>query len=91
MCEKLGLEFHSTIRQPTNIVGELLCGYEPSMTENIVGDGNCIFRCLSKIITGSQESHSQLRDIIVSFIASEGTTKLAGIFDKSVQLQSSTF
>ena len=41
VCEKLGLEFHSIIRHSTNIVGEL-CGYESSMTENIVGDGNCL-------------------------------------------------
>ena len=47
MCEKLGLEFHSAIRQFTNIVGELLCGSELSMSENIVGDGDCLFRCFS--------------------------------------------
>ena len=37
ICEKLGPEFDSPISQPNNIVGELLCGYEHSMTENILG------------------------------------------------------
>ena len=45
--------------------------------ENIIGDRNCLFRYLSKIITGNQESHFQLRSIISHLIASEGTTKLA--------------
>ena len=78
-CSKLGLTFQSSIRQPSNI-GQPISDYEPWQTEDIDGDGNCLFRCLSKILTGSQESHIQVRRIVASFIASEGTTRLGWYF-----------
>ena len=79
-CNILGLTFDSVSRQPSNIVGRPLSGYEPYETEDIKRDGNCLFRCLSKIITGSQNSHLQLRSLIARFIASEGTSKLGWCF-----------
>ena len=79
-CNLLGITFESTCEQPSNIVGRSLRDYEPSKTETIIGDGNCLFRCLSKINTGSENSLLQLRCIISRFIASEGTTKLGWYF-----------
>ena len=79
-CNLLGITFESACKQPSHIVGRSLRDYEPSKTEAIIGDGNCIFRGLSKIITGSENSDLQLRCIISRFIASEGTTKLGGYF-----------
>ena len=70
-CNLLGITFESTCEQPSNIVGRPLRDYEPSKTEAVIGDGNCLFRCLSKINTGSENSHLQLRCIISRFIASE--------------------
>ena len=76
----MGLPFHSISKQPVNYNGKLLENYEPWETENIVGDGNCLFRCFSHIITGSQNSHPQLRAIIAHFIASEGISRLGWYF-----------
>ena len=76
----LGITFESTCKQPSHIVGRSVRDYEPSKTEFIIGDGNCLFRYLSKIIPGSEGSHLQLRCIISRFIASEGTTKLGWHF-----------
>ena len=46
-----------------------------------LADGNCLYtRCLSKILTGEQDDHIQLRTLISHFIASEGTTRLAWYF-----------
>ena len=90
MCNFLGLTFDLVSKQPSNIVGRLLRDFEPYETDDIVGDGNCLFRCLSKIITGSQDSHLQLRSLISRFIASEGTSKLGWYF-KSKQTTSSKY
>ena len=74
-CNILGLIFESVIKQPFNIVGQPLRNFEPWQTEKIGRDGNCLFRCLSQILTGNQINHLKLRSIISRFIASEGTTK----------------
>ena len=79
-CAMLGLTYQTNCRQPDHLIDEPLYRYQPWETEAIVGDGNCLFRCLSKIITGEQDSHQQLRRIISNFIASEGTTKLGWYF-----------
>ena len=72
MCEKLGLVYESSIKQPENLVGGRISEFQTWETESIRGDGNCFFRCLSKILTGNDNSHIQLRAIIAKFIASEG-------------------
>ena len=82
-CAMHGLTFHSVCRQPDHLLNEQLSKYQPWETEDIVGDGNCLFRCLSKIITGSQENHSTLRSIISNYMASEGTTQMGWYFRQS--------
>ena len=76
----LAISFESVCRQPPSIVRQSLSGFEPFETEHIEGDGNCLFRCLSKLVTGSGNSHLQIRSIISRFIASEGTRKLGCYF-----------
>ena len=36
---------------------------------NIQGDGNCLFRCLSLMLFGTQDRHFDVRTILVKFIA----------------------
>ena len=79
-CQYFGLHFRSLIRQPENLVGKPLSLYEPWETESIKADGNCLYRCLSKILTGEQDNHTQLRFLISRFIASEGTSILSWYF-----------
>ena len=38
--------------------------------KQIAGDGNCLFRAISFIITGSEQQHSRLRDILVGYMLS---------------------
>ena len=40
----------------------------PTTFTRIVGDGNCLFRALAHIITGSEEQHMDVRRGIVSHI-----------------------
>ena len=56
-CQLYGLQFESIIRQPENLVGKSLSGYQPLETERIAGDGNCLYRYFLKIMTGSQDYH----------------------------------
>ena len=41
---------------------------KPLPTCRTVGDGNCLFRAFSHILTGSQDYHSQIREHIVTFM-----------------------
>ena len=84
MCERLGLVYQHSIIQPLNLVGERISYNKAGDTESIQADGNCFFRCLSKILTGNENSHIQLRAIISRFIASERTTQLAWYFRQKV-------
>ena len=79
-CRLLNLTFDSLSNQPTNFIGQQLCYCRPWETETIIGDGNCLFRCLSQIITGNQHEHLKIRSIIANFIASKGTSQLAWYF-----------
>ena len=80
MCHLLGLTFESSSKQPFNIVGEPLRKYEPWEKDEISGDGNCLFRCFSQILTGNQSSHLKIRSIISRFLASEGARQLQWYF-----------
>ena len=42
----------------------------PILTKSIYGDGNCLFRCFSYIITGSQEHHMAVRSALVDHMVS---------------------
>ena len=79
-CVLLGITFKSVGKQPSDLVGKPLSKYEPELTGKIKGDGNCLFRSLYKIITGSENSHLQIHSIICRFFSSEGTTKLGWYF-----------
>ena len=78
----LKLSFHSVSKQPSQ-VNQTLSDYRPWETASIGKDGNCFFRCLSHIITGNQDSHSELRELIAHFIASEGASKLGWYLEHS--------
>ncbi|KAJ8049090.1 ATP-dependent DNA helicase pfh1 [Holothuria leucospilota] len=41
---------------------------KPSVLKNIKGDGNCFFRCLSYLVTNTEENHLALRHLIVQSI-----------------------
>ena len=47
---------------------------KPLRTSRIKGDGNCLFRTFSKILTGNQDDHGLLRTMTVSNIMDNLTT-----------------
>ena len=64
-CTQLGLKFHSA--NNFDIGGPNIVLNRPD-TETILrarGDGNCLFRCFSQIITGSPDQHYAVRMCII--------------------------
>ena len=54
-------------------------GLEPPTTfTHMVGDGNCLFRALAHIITGSEEQHMDVRRGIVSHMRTIGNLLVGG-------------
>ena len=58
-CLKLGILYREAIKQPLPLVGCKLRDYIPWQYEAIEKDRNCLFRCISKIISGSQEYYTK--------------------------------
>ena len=42
----------------------------PNLTKSIYGDGNCLFRCFSYVITGSQKHHMAVWSALVDHMVS---------------------
>ena len=64
--------YKEMIKQPSTLVGFKLGNYLPWESEAIEKDGNCLFRCISQLILGSQEHYAKIRDEICRFIAKDG-------------------
>ena len=54
-CSRLGIIYRQPIKQLSTLAGRKLSDYLPWQYEDIEKDGNCFFRCVSKLISGSQE------------------------------------
>ena len=50
----------------------------PHTCDSILGDGNCLFRALSKEVTGTQENHKAVRVAIVNFMEHPDNTEVFG-------------
>ena len=71
-CALLELPFEQRFDQDSTIAGQKLRLYEPRLCDTIRGDGNCLFGCLSKIISGSEEYHAKIRGEICRYMLSDG-------------------
>ena len=71
-CKLLKIEFKDELDKDREIIGTLLSKYVPWLVEDIVSDGNCFFRCLSKIISGSQIYSETLRQELCSYMLTDG-------------------
>ena len=75
-CEAMGLNY---ITSNGITPGGREVGLEPPTTfTRIVGDGNCLFRALAHIITGSEEQHMDVRRGIVSHMRTIGNLLVGG-------------
>ncbi|XP_039298709.1 uncharacterized protein LOC120354851 [Nilaparvata lugens] len=72
-CIELNINFENPLTCMNFPVKSLLA--EPLGIKPIVGDGNCWFRSISYIITGSEEHHTIVRKKLVHFMRSEPMCK----------------
>ena len=63
-CSELGLPYHGPSCLQRGGPNVLLT--RPNRTKNIGGDGNCLFRCFSYVVTGSQEHYQAVRAAMVA-------------------------
>ena len=47
---------------------------DPSTIKHIAGDGNCFFRCINYCVTGSENFHLELRQMVVSHMEANSNT-----------------
>jgi len=64
-CRALKLDFKQSLEE-TDLEIKIL-NY-PCAIKNIIGDGNCLFRAFSYIVTGTEEQHSIIRQNIATVI-----------------------
>ncbi|CAJ0936156.1 unnamed protein product, partial [Mesorhabditis belari] len=59
-----------TLLQPTSFGGVRNFGKNDTLTrdKSIGGDGNCLFRCFSWWLTGSENEHLKIRELICTFM-----------------------
>ena len=73
-CQQLGISFCEKFEQQPALTGSLLRKFVPWQTEKISMDGNCFFRTISKILSGSEKNHVKLRAEVCRYIISEGNS-----------------
>jgi hypothetical protein len=66
MAEALGLTVHKEIS-----MGKQSELHAPRRLHRTKGDGNCFFRCISYLLTGSEEQYIAVRDLVVSHMSSK--------------------
>ena len=64
-CQQLGLQYHAPTRVRPGGPNVPLTRPDMRSLKRIQGDGNCLFRALSYIITGSEEQHMAVRNAIL--------------------------
>ena len=69
-CTRLGVRFiHPTGFQPGG-PDVILTRPDLRSLRNVQGDGNCLFRALSYVVTGSEAQHMEIRNGIISYMLS---------------------
>ena len=58
--------------QQQTLTGSLLSKFIPMQTEKIGKDGNCFFRCISKMLSGTEAHHIKLRAEVCRYIVTNG-------------------
>ena len=68
VCQELGLRF--VCAHSCDVGGPNVQLRHPTFGRRIIGDGNCLFRAFSYIITGAEDQHFELRCRIVEHFRS---------------------
>ena len=81
-CALLDFPFKEPIDQHSSMAGQKLQAFAPWLCDSIGADGNCLFRCLSKVISGSEEHHAKLRGEICRYMVSDGKDIIGWYFNQ---------
>ena len=81
-CDLLGIQLQQQTDQHSSLAGQVLGNFEPWRSPSITGDGNCLFRCLSKVISGSEEDHAKLLGEIYRYMVGEGKDEISWYFNQ---------
>ena len=73
-CCQLGLKLHHGNHRHSNKPSCIGITQAPKMTTRIKGDGNCFFRAISQVLTGSQEDHQEVRALVTSYMLENATS-----------------
>nr|XP_047127156.1 uncharacterized protein LOC124808083 [Hydra vulgaris] len=66
-------------------VGNINLTLCPQGLHRIKGDGNCFFRAVSFIITGSEDEHKQIRDKVVNHMCNQIHDEMTGYLSMPIQ------
>jgi hypothetical protein len=67
LCALLGLSFVRAIYGLYGVVGDTI-GREPTITEPVAADGNCFFRAVCFVLTGSEDQFDFIRQLVCNYI-----------------------
>ena len=56
ICSQLEISFETSIEQHSSLNGQKLENFTPLRCDDILGDGNSLFRCISRILSGSEKN-----------------------------------
>ena len=68
-CESLGLVFLHGINLQCKDPMRVGISQAPKANYRIRGDGNCLFRSIAQILTGSQDDHQEVRLLVTSHMS----------------------
>ena len=69
-CIQMGLRFVRAFKCQAGGADIILTRPNLRTLRNVEGDGNCLFRAFSVIITGSEDQHMEVRNKILSYMIS---------------------
>ena len=69
-CIRMGLAFREVFQCQSGGTNIVLTRPDMTTLRNTYGDGNCLFRAFSYIITGSENQHLEVRDALLSYMLS---------------------
>ena len=81
-CDLLRIQFESDIEQHMRLNGEKIKWFQPWKCEDIKSDGNCLFRCFSKIVTGTEKHHLKIRGEICRYMITTGRDTMGWYFNQ---------
>ena len=66
----MGLQFREVFQCQSGGTNIVLTRPDLTTQHNMYGDGNCLFRAFSYIITGCENQHLEVRDALLSYMLS---------------------